>query len=547
MKNKPGESLFWADQLADRIAERSRKEGRRPNIKCQQTPSGAKHIGNLNDVARAYFPCKSLRERGIKAEFVHTTDDRDPLKDVPMKLPDLKGKWHESRRLRNMRDYLGMPLFMIPDPFGCCASWSEHFTRVWMDGVNSLGMEPDLYSVDRLYREGRFKPFVRKVFERSGKVGEIVSKYQRTKSSDYIPFDAICPKCGRLANASSFDLKREKVGFRCGGKAIRKKRSEGCGFEGEVGWREGKLQWRFEWPALWGIFGTTYEPFGKDHAAGSWISGQEIARKIFDIEPPIPFVYEFFLVNGEKMSASVGNVYIVQDMLRIMEPEAFLYYYTKKPAKQRDLDLENIILLIDDFERAERVFFGKEKEASQRERKNLMRQYWMSMEKVPGKIPLRVPYQFASVISQVVSGKDYLDRAVRILQSTGHLGKSPSKSERGAVERRLELAGNWVREHAAEHYRIRIADKPSRKLVSSLSGSQKSALRSLGSKLSGKPLKEQELYNMFWEISKEEGITAPELFSAAYGVLIGRDSGPRLAPFILAIGQKKTAGLLKSV
>ena len=67
---KREQSLFWADQLADRIEERSGREKRKPNIKCQQTPSGGKHIGNLNDVARAYFPYKSLIERGIKAEFV---------------------------------------------------------------------------------------------------------------------------------------------------------------------------------------------------------------------------------------------------------------------------------------------------------------------------------------------------------------------------------------------------------------------------------------------------------------------------------------------
>lgn len=538
-------SLFWADQLADKIIERSKREKRKPNIKCQQTPSGTKHIGNLNDVARAYFPYKSLTERGIKAEFVHTTDDRDPLKDVPKKLADLDGNWHESSKLKEMSKFLGMPLCRIPDPFGCCKSWSEHFTKVWMGGVYALGMNPKLYSVDRLYRQGKFEPYIKMVFERIGKVGEIVSKYQKTKSKDYIPFDAICPKCGRLANVSSFDLKSRTVSFSCGGKAIKKKRSEGCGFEGEIDWSEGKLQWRFEWPALWAMFKTTYEPFGKDHATGSWISGQEIARDIFDIEPPIPFVYEFFLVNGQKMSASVGNVYIVQDMLKIMEPEVFFYYYTKKPGKQRDLDLENIILLVDDFEHAERVYFGKEKEANKRE--NLVRQYWMACERVPKSMPLRIPYQFASVIDQVVSGKESLNRAVEILKSTGHMVEKPSKSDLDAVKRRLKLAGNWVKLYAAPHYRIAVSERPDPKVASKLSREHKGALRELGKKLSGKPLKEKDLYNMFWDISKKNGLPAPDFFKAAYIVLINKDSGPRLAPFILAIGQKRVAKILGRV
>jgi len=540
-------SLFWADQLADKIIERSKREKRKPNIKCQQTPSGGKHIGNLNDVVRAYFPYKSLMERGTKAEFVHMTDDRDPLKAVPKRLADLDGNWHESSKLKDMSKYLGVPLCRIPDPFGCCKSWSEHFTKVWMEGVRSLGMNPTLYSVDDLYRKGKFEPFIRMVFRRKDRVGEIVSKYQKTKSKDYIPFDAICPRCGRLANVSSFDLKKKRVGFMCGGKAIKDRRSEGCGFVGEVPWSEGKLQWRFEWPALWAMFHTTFEPFGKDHAAGSWISGQEIARNIFDIEPPIPYVYEFFLVNGEKMSASVGNVFIVQDMLKIMEPEAFLYYYTKKPGKQRDLDLENIILLINDFEHAERVYFGKDKESNENERKNLTRQYFMSVKDVPKGMPMRLSYQFASMISQAVSGKDYVEQAVRILQSTGHLKENPTKKEIEAVRGRIDLAGNWIRTYAADEYRIKLVERPERKILASLSNDQKKALRDLQALLSTKELTEDKLYESLWVIAKKNNLTAPEFFRGAYQVLLNRESGPRLAQFIIAVGQERVAKVLGSV
>jgi lysyl-tRNA synthetase class 1 len=537
------DQLFWADQLAERIAERSKMEKRRPNIKCQQTPSGGKHIGNLNEVVRAYFPCRSLAEKGIKAEFVHTTDDRDPLKDVPKKLPDLEGRWHESGKLMDMSPFLGMPLCRIPDPFGCCKSWSEHFTKVWMDGVHALGMKPDLYSVDGLYKEGKFEPYIRMVFEKSRAVGDIVSRYQSTKSSGYIPFDAICPKCGRLANANSFDLRSRKVGFVCGGKAIKGKKSEGCGFEGEAPWSEGKLQWRFEWPALWGIFRTTYEPFGKDHAEGSWVSGQEIARKVFRIEPPISFVYEFFLVNGEKMSASVGNVYIVQDMLQIMEPEVFLYYYTKKPGKQRDLDLRNIGILVEDFEHAERVYFGKEKEPNERERKNLMRQYAMSFTSVPKTRPRRIPYGFASLLSQAVPD---FGKAVGVLQATGHLGRKPAKSELEAVRRRIELAGNWTRLYAPEKFRITVRDAPDKALLKKLSASQRKSLGLLLEKLR-QPLKEEELYNSFWEISEATGLTTQQFFQAAYLAVLGSDSGPRLAPLIMALGQERVRKILEQV
>lgn len=532
--------LFWADQLAKQIMERMERENCIPNIKCQQTPSGAKHIGNLNDVVRAYFPSKSLHERGVGHTFVHTTDDRDPLKDMPFKLPDMDGKWHKTSELPDMKEYLGMPLFRVPDPFGCCASWSDHFTKVWMDGVYSLGMEPDLYSVNSLYSEGKLTKYVRMVFEKIDEAGRIVAKYQQTKDTDYIPFDAICSNCGRLANIDSFDLDSMTVHYECGGKAIKKKRSEGCGHSGDVPATEGKLQWRFEWPALWALFGTTYEPFGKDHAEGSWKSGQEIARCIFEIEPPIPFVYEFFLVNGEKMSASVGNVYITQDMLGIMEPEVFLYFYTKRPNRQRDLDLKRLYLMADDFERAERVYFGVDKEKNETDRNNIIRSYRMCMKQIPEEMPVRIPYQFAALIGQIHA--DGLNNALELLKFTGHIGKI-TEEEKERVRKRLALARNWALKYADEDARIRLNEKPP---AMELRDNELNALLALSKELK-KDADDKELQSRIFDIAREHNVDTKKFFQLLYRILVGKDSGPRLGPFIVAVGRERVSKILSSL
>src|SRR3989338_1640767 len=272
------------------------------------------------------------------------------------------------------------------------------------------------------------------VLEKKELAGELSNKYQESKSKDYIPFDAICSNCGVLANISGFDLKSKKVQFTCGGKSIKKKKSEGCGFEGEVPWSEGKLQWRFEWPAQWGICETNFEPFGKDHFEGSWKSGQEIAKRVYDFEPPIPYVYEFFLVNGEKMSASKGNVYIVQDMLKVIEPEVFLYFYTKRPGKQRDLDLKNVSLLVDDFEHVERVYFDVDKEENEKEKDNLKRSYFMAAEKLPKNLPARISYQFDGMVAQYYSDKN------KILGLLENLKMIKDKKDEKIILKRFELA-----------------------------------------------------------------------------------------------------------
>ncbi len=377
-------------------------------------------------------------------------------------------------------------------------------------------------------------------FEKREEAGKLVAKFQQTKSENYIPFDAICPKCGQLANIDDFNLDEKKVHFVCGGKSIKKKKSEGCGYEGWVSWSEGKLQWRFEWPALWGIFNTTFEPFGKDHAEGSWPSGQEIARKIYGIEPPIPFVYEFFLVNGEKMSASVGNVYIVQDMLKIIEPEIFMYFYTKRPGRQRDLELAHIYHLVDDFEKNERIYFGIEKEANERERDNMKRMYECSSS--IREMPLRVPYTFAAIIGQLAKGESGIERAIELLKFTGHVSKI-TEEDKKSIARRLELASYWALNYAAPENRLILNEKLPREHFSE---KEKSAVLELLKEFE-KNRREQELQSEIYEIARRNSMEPKDFFRLMYQILLSRDSGPRLGPFMIAIGKDRVRKLLEEI
>ena len=293
-------------------------------------------------------------------------------------------------------------------------------------------------------------------------------------------------------------------------------------------------------PAQWGIFETTFEPFGKDHFEGSWKSGQEIASRLYGFEPPIPYVYEFFLVNGEKMSASKGNVYIVQDMVKIIEPEVFLYFYTKRPGRQRDMELKNIHMLVEDFEKTERVYFGADKLDNQKEADGLKRAYFMSQQTLPRTQPVRIPYQFASLISQYYSDKNKILELVKNLNmAKGDVSKS---DETGIIER-IEKARNWVSLYAPLEAKIILQEDVSSEIRNQLSDNQKKALGDLAKAL-GKEMKEEELHNLFWGISEKNNLKPQEFFKAIYLVLLGKERGPKLAPFIITIGREKIAGIL---
>ena len=52
---------------------------------------------------------------------------------------------------------------------------------------------------------------------------------------------------------------------------------------------------------------------------------------------------------------------------------------------------------------------------------------------------------------------------------------------------------------------------------------------------------EEDLHAKFFEVTKELDLPPKDFFKAAYLVLIGKETGPRLAPFILAIGKDVAA------
>lgn len=539
--------IFWADQIASECIERAKREKKIVTCRGGGSPSGTKHIGNLFDVTKAYIPYKAVLQKGHEARVVFTHDDRDPLRTVPARLATLDARWVTVDDVleKEISAFLGYPYISIPDPLDCCDSWAQHFSKLWENGVFALGLnDTQFFSNNTLYEEGKFDPYLVMALKNIKNVRTIVQKFQRTKTADYIPFDAICDNCSRIiGQAISFDLENKTIRYVCMGKALAGKYViEGCGHSGETAFNAGKLPWTFEWPAQWGMFSTTFEPFGKEHAEGSWPRGQVIAREIYGFEPPIPHIYEFLLVDGEKMSSRRGNVYITQEILEIIEPEILMYFYTKRSKKQRNLDLKNIHLLVEDFEKAERIYFGAE-QVSAKERENVARMYETAMSAVPKSLPLRIPYQLAAVISEF-NPYDSRDRALESLKTTGHIKDKISKDDLERIIKRLQLAKTWAEKFAGE--RMRVNDELSEEIKKLLSKKQKEALRELAAELK-KKLTHEELYAELYEISKNHGLESKEFFKAAYNVLISRDSGPRLAAFIFVLGHDRVRKILEQI
>ncbi|OVE84922.1 lysine--tRNA ligase [Natronolimnobius baerhuensis] len=531
---------FWADTVADQI------EARDPDepivVKGGISPSGVPHLGNVNEIMRGYFVAEVLRERGHEVRQVFTADDRDPLRGLPRTLCDLEGNLVDLGDVdagalgRN----LGSPYTDIPDPFGCCDSYGDHFSTIIADSADAVDVPIELLSNTELYESCALEEVTRSVLENRKRAREVLSKYQDTVDADgeYVPFNPICEECGKVTETvTSVDLESEPatVDYECTDMDAGDQTISGCGHEGTATLREGKLPWRFEWPAQWQELGVDFEPFGKDHAEGSWPSGQDIARNVFENEPPVPMVYEWFTLDGEPFSSSAGNVILVSDVLELLEPEVLRYFFAKDPSKARDFSIERLDQLVDEFDRLESIYFD-EIEGSEDEQAFAERVYPFVVDE-PRAERIRLPYTFAAVLGMT----DDPDLREEIARREGHIPEgAPEWAVEGALER-VEQARNWARRTENEFdYELKRSEIPDH----DFDEATEAALADLADFIEAGNDAE-EIQGEIYEAARRHDVDVGDFFSAGYRLFFDEEQGPKLGPFLAKVDQSFVVGRLR--
>ncbi len=502
--------MHWADSVAAELLAR----GGGQVIETGTSISGIPHVGNASDIIRADAIRKALKSKGVEAELIWVSDDSDPLRKIP-------------RGLEKVKDYLGYPVKDIPDPFGCHRGFVEHFVEPFLSDLKAFGVAPVSYSGTELYRSGALYPEIKVALDRSREIAEILDQFrEHPLPKDYIPWSPICHKCGKISSAKPLSRSGDLIKYVCETREIAGGTVEGCGHEGESDVRkgEGKLPWRVEWAARWSHFKVTCEPMGKEHASagGSYWTSKIVSEKIFGWLPPLPVMYEFFTLNGAKISSSKGNVITLGDWLRLCEPEVLRFFMYKRLQKQRDIDLKNLPNLVDEYDDAERVFFKLQDGEDE-----LRRQYEFSQIGEP-KL-LQVPFTLCAVLAQAVPDLD----EKRINERVRQLGYSSFDS--GRLMRRVRLAQSWNSTHGPDYLQFTLlGDEASEEARKNLGELQQKALSGIAAEVGG-GLPAEVLHKRIYEISREIGIKPQEVFEAVYLVLIGKKKGPKAASFILSL------------
>ncbi|AFK21890.1 lysine--tRNA ligase [Pyrococcus sp. ST04] len=512
--------VHWADYVADKIIkERGEKEIY--VVESGITPSGYVHIGNFRELFTTYIVGHALRDRGYEVRHIHMWDDYDRFRKVPKNVPQ---EW---------REYLGMPVSEVPDPWGCHDSYAEHFMEKFEEEVGRLGIEVDFLRASELYKKGEYSEEIRRAFENRDKIIAILNRFREIAKQPLLPDSwwpamVYCPEHRRESEIIDWDGKW-KVKYRCP--------------EGHEGWtdiREGnvKLRWRVDWPMRWAHFNVDFEPAGKDHlaAGSSYDTGKEIIRAVYGKEPPVPLMYEFVGIKGQrgKMSGSKGNVILLSDLYEVLEPGLVRFIFARhRPNKEIKIDVGlGLLNLYDEFDRVERIYFGVEEAKGDEE--ELKRTYELSVPKRPERLVAQAPFRFLVVLVQLPHMDE--DRIISTLISQGHVPKALDYEDVERIKLRIKLAKNWVEKYAPDEVKFTILEEPPKIEVPN---EIREAMLEVAEWLKDhEKFTVDELNNVLYNAAKKRNIPSREWFKVLYKIFIGRERGPRLANFLASLDKE---------
>ncbi len=542
---KEDETMFWSDRIANLLIERKKynyidKNTQKPEkfqVKSSTSISGVPHIGNASDVIRHDAVVRSLKEMGEKVHFIWVSEDMDPLRKVPAGIP------------KEFSKYLGMPVSDLPCPEGCCESYVKHFTRLFIESLHKhFGTEPELISTTDAYKNGKFYPYVKLSLEKIDIIKKILNKHRTNPLPKvWSPLKPVCDNCGKIITTKIDDVNKDVVSYRCedysfkefGQKAYTK--VEGCEHKGGCDITKGnyKLLWKIEWAAEWPLWKINFEGAGKEHymPGGSFWNAGEICEKVFDWPEPYPGEneiqpYEYILVDGEKMSASKGNVVATWEWPEFAPPEILRMLLLKRPNKTRGFSYEKIPEMVDEFDELKEIYYGHKKIENEKELRNLKKLYEVSRIEEKYHYTPSVSFSYLALISQMIpeSTTSNFDRVIQVLKKTEHITED-NEEIRTHVKKRLEMAGEWMKRYGPEEDRIKLLKKVPKEIVGKLSEEQKSSLKELSGFIQ-KDFTRKEMWDEIKSTAEKYGIKPGKIFQAAYLVLIGRKRGPRMIPFI---------------
>jgi len=526
--------LHWANRIAQQIIKRNPDK---EEYVCAAgiSPSGSVHIGNFRDVATSLFVVKALQKCGKKARLLFSWDELDRLRKVPKNVAEITEGFETN---------IGRAYVDIENPFKEDTeshTYAEHFEKEFEKSIQPFGLDLDFRYQAQMYRRGKY---VNDILLSLGKRKEIFDILDSHRTQDavegerdnYYPVSIYCPKCGRdTTKILSLSSGNKVAHYECK-----------CGHTGDFDFTKDfncKLSWKVDWAMRWRYEKIDFEPGGIDHASphGSYDTGKDISRKIFDYEPPIFQGYGFIGIKGlaGKMSGSSGLNLTPTTLLKIYQPEVLLWLYARtEPNKEFDFCFDDGIL---------RQYFEFDKmynEVNDDTASDLSKAI-MSLVEIKRRTIYPVPF---SLLVQLGSVVDFNIDLLKVV-----LSKIDYNYTDNELSERLELAKVWLEECSPESVN-RIRANRNWNIFEAFSNDEKEEIKLLYNYLINNTYTLEELQAQLYAIPREVRgidrndkslkIVQTQFFANVYKLLIDKEKGPRLYLFLYAISPDKYIKLL---
>jgi lysyl-tRNA synthetase, class I len=524
----------WMDKIAYSILNREKNLGRPLKLLRVESglgASGIPHIGSVADAVRSYGISLALKNLGYNSELVTFSDDLDGLRKIPEGFPP----W--------LKEYIAKPVSSIPDPLGSChGSYGDHMTDSLLKGLDTIGVKYKFLSATEAYRRGTFIDQIDTILRRSKNLGrKIVKLVGQEKYIETLPYFPICESCGRLyvARAEVYHDEPKIVSYNCIGSKIGKNFVPGCGNTGEaaIAKGQGKLAWKAEFAARWMALDIRFEAFGKDIMdsvrVNDWVSNE-----ILSYPHPLHVKYELFLDRtGKKISKSTGNVLTPQKWLQYGTPESLMLLFFRRIVGTRLIGLQEIPLLMNEYDFYEDVYFGRISERNIAKRMKIKGVYEYVNHLKPPKFPEdHITYEF---LVQQGSLFSLHEREEKVLQRLERYKMIRKKT--GSLIRRIRLASNWIEDKIIDGHQV---------LDISLSTNEKKALTELVETLRSyvgaedKQNTPLEVQTKIFEIARNNEVQPKDFFRLLYNLILHSDRGPRLGNYVIDLGIQRTCEIL---
>ena len=495
--------MQWLNQIVDELIARY-PEGELL-IESGSSPSGTYHLGHLRELVTCDAILLELQRRGRQSRHIQFVDDLDGFRKVPVNLPPEYEK------------YLGVPLCDMPAPDGSNVSTADYFLQGLIDACATLHIEVEFVRAHEKYREGFYVPAIERALDRipeTRKALEAVSG--RDLDESWSPIQVM--EGERLKKRKFVSINKET-------KTLVYEDADGNQKTARYDDGHVKLDWRLDWPGRWWLQDVKVEPSGRDHMTkgGSYDTGIEIMRDVYEGEPPYPVAYDFINMVGDtkKMSASKGTGLDAVEGASLMPAEVVRYFILRPaPSKRLYFDPVNgVVQLMDEF-----AAFASKNDKTESEQ-----QLWFICTRGDNTLRRVSRVPFSHLVASYQASLRDADKTIEAIKRTEYA--KIAEEEAPIIHEELKFIDEWLNLRAPDDVKFSLAETVD---ASSFTEPQRVFLHTLSDKVAAAPADADGAYfhEAIYSLKDELGLGPKDMFTTLYRALIAKDSGPRAGWFL---------------